>query len=236
LRPYLEDYNYGNAEKQRRRKRNFVKVGEIKIPWTRFRDGRTCIDMRRFGLGCRTFMDHEKALNEADRIARERNNGGAELVALTAPDRALFAEAIKRTKGFDFLRVIDAGVTALTRKPHPTGEVAQELLLKFEGKHKGYAQMMKRNWLEFARRYPGDIAGIRMQDIDAYLDWWVTTYKIGPRRRNNLLREIRMLFQGAKIRGYLPDGSAQSGNDRACKNEHRRYFSRAGPAVFEQGG
>ena len=49
-----------------------------------------------------------------------------------------------------------------------------------------------------------------MHDIEAFLDGWVEKHKVGPRRRNNLLREVRQLFQGAKIRGYLPDGITEA--------------------------
>ena len=196
--------------KRHRRKRNFVKVGIVKIPWCKLGDGRTYIDLRSIGQKPLTFTDHALAIEEAERIARERNNDGAGSVAFSAQDRGLFREVIKRANGFDILRVVDAGVAALTKKTHPTGEIVEELLPSFKGKHKGYAQMMEKNWREFARKYPGDIASIRMQDVEAYLNWWVETYKIGPRRRNNLLREIRMLFQGAKIRGYLPDGATEA--------------------------
>jgi integrase len=196
--------------KRHRRKRNFVKVGIVKIPWCKLSDGRTYVDLRSIGQKPFTFTDHSEAIEEAERIARERNNDGAGAMSFTASDRAMFREAVKRVNGLDLLRVVDAGVAALTKTLHPTADVVRELLPSFEGKHKGYAHSMRRTWEEFVRQYPGDIGSIRMHDIEAFLDSWVEKKKVGPRRRNNLLREIRQLFQGAKIRGYLPDGITEA--------------------------
>lgn len=211
-----------------RRKRNFVKVGTIKIPWTKFDDGRTCIDLRSLGLKRRTFVDHAEAVQEAERIARERHNGGAELVAFSANDRAVYAQLCEGARLFaldppaaitewrearrqmngskhSLAELVRAGVDALKRPPHPTGDVVLEILGTIKGKHKSYERGLRLNFLEFAKQHPGDIAEITATQIETYLNNWVELFKVGARRRNNLLRELRQLFQFAKIRGYVPD-------------------------------
>jgi integrase len=211
-----------------KRKRTFVKVGAIKIPWCKLGDGRTCIDPRSLGLKRQTFADHGEALAEAERIARERHNGGAEIVAFAAIDRGIYAQARADAKLFglelsdamtewrgsrrlmngcshSMIDIVRAGIDALRRPPHPVIDVVVEFLPRFIGKHKSYERGMRLNLLEFAKQHPGDINDVTITHVENYLAWWISTYHVGARRRNNLLRELRQLFRFARLRTYLPD-------------------------------
>src|SRR4051812_30908515 len=117
------------------RKRNFVKIGTVKIPWSRSKDGRTFVDLRKWRekKGLLTFRDHETALAEATRLAMELNAGGTASQVLTPEDRALYTQAVRlidaepAERRPTFLQVIDAGLSALRRPVHPVPNIVLQL-------------------------------------------------------------------------------------------------------------
>lgn len=100
--------------RKKQRKTTYERVGQIKIPWRRFGDGRTAIDLRSIHAlpererKVRTFANHREAIAEAHRIALELHNSGSEAQILTAEDRAAYARACSEAKrfGYDLLTAI----------------------------------------------------------------------------------------------------------------------------------
>jgi hypothetical protein len=182
--------------------REFVKVGEIKVAWHRMADGRTCIDPRRYGLPRQTFKDHTSALNEAERIARERHNNGAEMTTFTSRDRAELLEARKRANGFDLLGAIAAGVAALARPIHKTIEIAHELLESKQAHdlNKRYRRGLTSDVLRFARAFPDDLSKIEPADIDKLAN----SLGFGVRRRNAFIANVRHIYSFAAKRNRWP--------------------------------
>lgn len=211
------------------RKRNFVKVEAVKIPWYRI-GNRTFIDGRKYQRRLQTFTDHSEALAQAEALATEIHNGGAEATAFTARDRAIYAQALAQVQtfgvelpaallewseartastGHKLSEVVAAGVKALTRLVHPTMDVALQLIASKRGHDLDgrYERDVRRHLQEFAAAFPGDIARISTAEIEQ----WLNERKkhngelLGTVRRNHVLDDIVHLFKFARSRGFLPD-------------------------------
>jgi len=186
------------------RKRSFIKVGAVKIPWHRMADGRTCIDPRRLGLSRKTFADHSSALIEAERIARERHNGGADMAEFTAADRAIYAELRRKLNGslHSVLEIVDAGMVAMARPVHRTSAIAKELLTSKQAHdlNRRYFRTLSSDISAFAEAFPDDIEKILPRDIEQLLQ----SLNSAPRRRNAFLQNVRHLFTFAIKRNKLP--------------------------------
>ena len=209
-----------------KRKRDFVKVGNVKIAWTRFADGRTCLDLRKWREenSRPTFTDHAAALLEAQRIALELNAGGAASQTLSPADRASYDQARRdaaaydltvhaataewrqlrdkaKGSGRDLAELLGAGLLALQRPVHRVPIVAEELLRSSAPKdlHGRYRRGLESTLRHFAAAFPVDIAEITSGQIESYL----LALNKGPRRRDNILKEVRALFRFAWRRRYL---------------------------------
>ncbi len=227
------------AEK-RSAKRNWVQVGEVKIRWHRSGDGRTYLDLRRYRKQNRqpSFVDHEEALAEARRLALELSSGGRESQALTAKDRAVYAlarteseklgvdlskaiqdwstaQAAAAAAGVSLIDAVNAGIEVLRRKLHPIGDVVVEMLSSKNDHdfHGRYMYGLRTSCQDFAAAHPAAIEEITAAQIEAYLP----TLNVGPRRRNNVLQDIRHLFKFARSRGYLPDKITEAGKVELIK-------------------
>lgn len=216
------------------RDRNFVKVGTVKVRFHRAADGRTFVDGRRYGRKLCTFADHDEALREARRIAVEINEGGAEVLALTAQDRAAYAQAnaIAARHGADLGaamgewsavrellgepgvshrldEAVRAGLAALRRPVFTVAEVAGEFLnskaaTDFDGRH---ARDLRNITRDFAAAFPGDIAAIKPEDIEAFLAGRRRRHggNLSSKRRNHVHAIVIALFKFARDRARLPD-------------------------------
>lgn len=209
----------------KRSKRNFVKVGTIKIPWYRTNDGRTGVDLRSLGLKIRTFSDHASAIAEAERIARERHNGGAESVAFNANDRGVYAQLCEAAHLFgieppdaisewrdarrqisggahSLAALVAAGVAALTKPVHRTIDIVFELLAAKEPHdlNKRYRRGLTTDLQAFAARFPNDISKVETKEIESFL----SSFAYGTARRNAARDCVCHLFAFAKQRNYLP--------------------------------
>lgn len=216
------------------RDRNFVKVGNVKVRWHRAGDGRTFIDARRYGRRQSTFTDHDEALREARRIALEIHEGGAEVHAFTAADRACYAQAsaIALRTGSDLLSAVGewqtvrellaaepvshsleaavrAGLAALRRPIFHTPDVVGEFLNSkaaqdFDGRHERDLRNITR---DFAAAFPGDLAAITPEQIEAWMA--LRTRRDGGtlsgKRRNHVHAIVIALFKFARDRARLPD-------------------------------
>lgn len=205
-----------------------VKVGRVSIPRYQLGDGRVMIayPTATKKRHLQTFADPKEAAAEADRIARELHNGGSEAQIFTASDRASFsqakrdvaphgvavhvataqwAEAKRAINGsrHTVAEVIGAGLKALSRTIHPLPSVAAELLAAKDQRdlHGRYRRGLENTLQRLSARFPGDIAGVRAVELEHFL----TALDVGPRRRDNILGEIRHLFKFARSRSYLPD-------------------------------
>ncbi|HEX8313283.1 MAG TPA: site-specific integrase [Chthoniobacteraceae bacterium] len=130
-------------------------------------------------------------------------------------------EAKKQILGirYSLQEVIAAGVHALSRTPHPVPTVVAELLASQAQKdlHGRYRDGMQTTFANFAEAFPGEIREVKAPQIQRWLDGTVANEirsgglrkrngdPVGPRRRDNILKEVRLLFQYARLHGYLPD-------------------------------
>ena len=202
-----------------KRKRNFIVAGNVRIPWYRSADGRTFIDPRRFNRPILARSDHDEALAEGKRLAIELNAWGSEMAPLTAAERAEWEDTKKRLAGcrHALSEVITAGLAALQRVPHAVPDIIEELLRSKapQDLHGRYRRGLQKTLARFAQRFSGDIADIKTPHIEEYLE----TLQVGTRRRDNILDEIRHLFQFARLRGYLPDRISEA---RKVSHVHKR--------------
>ncbi|HEY5226299.1 MAG TPA: site-specific integrase [Methylovirgula sp.] len=219
-------------ELMKKRKRNFVAVGHVKVPWCRLGDGRTTVDPRKYGRKRQTFTDHDAALLEARKLAIEINGGGTEAHAFTAADRATFAHAnaevakhdvdlvagitewsAQRTaiagSGHALDTIVQAGLTALRRVAHPVSDVAREFIKSKAGQDLDgrYLRGIESTWMLMAERFSCDIREVTSEQLGGLLNGLRKRDgdPLGSRRRDNILDEIRQGFQFARLRGYLPD-------------------------------
>lgn len=229
---------------KKKRKRNYEEVGHIRIPWCKLADGRTVVDPRKYNRKRETFIDHEEALLTARRIATEINEGGAEIQAFTAADRATFAhasataakykldltgmaadysairEAMNGTK-HSVIEVVNAGVKALSQKIHRVPDIVAEMLQTLAPKdlHGRTKRGLESTGKLLAERFPGDIREVKAAHISLLLDGKRDEKTnelvgglrkrggdpIGTRRRDNILDEIRHIWNFAKLHEYIPD-------------------------------
>lgn len=118
-----------------------------------------------------------------------------------------------------FAEVIAAGLRALDRVPHPVPQVVEEFKTSQKRKdlHGRYRDGMLTTMQRFGEAFPGDIRDIRAPQIQRWLDGIEeggaisgglrkrNGQLVGTRRRDNILKEVRTLFQFARLHGYLPD-------------------------------
>ena len=196
------------ANKQRRRKRNFVKIGTVKIAWCKLADGRTYIDLRSIGRKPQTFSDHAEAIEEATRAARERHNEGAGAPDVTAADRAAYSAALQRMNGtpYSLLEVVEAGLAALSRPVHKVSNIVAELISSKQPHdlNQRYRRGVISDLQQFASNFPGDVSVIQPRQIEEYLAAEQQTRALGIRARNHLRDNICHLFNFARQRKYLP--------------------------------
>lgn len=242
---------------KKKRARNEVKVGAVKIRWYKLADGRTCLDLRQHRKTNQrpTFVDHAEAIAEAERIAIELNAGGTDSQVLTSADRAAYAwaqgeaarygcdltqaitewaEARRRLAGWDgsLPDAASAGMEALKRPLHPIATVVAELISSKSAHelHGRYAAGLKRTGELISARFPVPIEHITAKQLQEYLDGRLdetgarvgaladrSGRPVGPRRRNNVLKELRQIWQFARARGYLPDRITEAGKVELIK-------------------
>lgn len=205
-----------------------VRVESVSIPRYQLKDGRimiaypTATQKRK----CQTFANPAKAKAEAERIARDLHNGGTEAQIFTSADRADFSQAKRDVAPFavpvhvatsewsqakqkihgsrhTFAEVVAAGLTALQRAPHPVPDVVAELLRSKVPKELNgrYARGLQSTLTLFAERHAGEIRDLTAAHIESFLG----SFPVGPRRRDNILNELRHLFEFARLRSYLPN-------------------------------
>jgi len=224
-----------------------ITVGRVSIPRWILKDGRMMIayptpeNPRKL----QTFVNHAKGNAEAEKRARDLHNGGAEAQSFTSADRADLAQAKKdvgpfgvpvhvataqwaqgqlhiRGTGHSFAEVIQAGLAALLRAPHPSLAVLEEFKSTMIAKdlHGRYRRGLENDLQSFVEMHPQDIRDIKASQIQFYLDGRMDPLArkrlgglrkpdgelVGSRRRDNVLSEIRQLFQFARLRGYIADG------------------------------
>jgi integrase len=212
------------------RRRNYVTVGHVRIPWYRARDGRTFVDPRRYERPLFARKDHESALTEARKLAIELNGGGVEAAAMSAEDRAAYALAKgkaetlglslthaialleqihKLAEGLDLPAAVAAGVRAIRRPVHHVADVAAELIAsKADADLDGrYKRQIGRHLMDFAAAFPGEMSAIEVGQIETWIK--ARTRKNGQplsaARRDHVRDDIIHLFKFARTRGYLPD-------------------------------
>jgi hypothetical protein len=211
-----------------KRKRNFEKFGNVKIPWCRLSDGRTCIDPRKYARKRQAYRDHEAALHAARKIALEISQGGEEAPSLTSEERAAFAHATaeagrhrvdlltaitewaetrRLADGLCLVDTVRAGAAVLRVTEHRVVDVVLELITakSKEDINGRYFRGLQKSLQNFAGAMGTPIERVMAADIETYLDAIVARDGIGPRRRNNILHEIRHLFEYAKLRSYVAD-------------------------------
>lgn len=213
-----------------RRKRNFVTVGHVRIPWYRGGDGRTFVDPRKYDRALFARKDHDAALTEARKLAIELNGGGLEAAAMNAEDRAAYAlakakaeklglsltgalaeleQSRKLAAGIPLHEAVAAGVAALRRPVHLVGTVAAELLAsKADADLDGrYKRQIARHLTDFAAAFSGEIQKVEVGQIEQWIK--ARTRKGGQplsaARRDHVRDDIVHLFKFARTRGYLPD-------------------------------
>jgi integrase len=178
----------------------------------------------------RAFSDHAAALRYAERIGLEIVAAGADARELVPGDRIAYSlalsECVKRgisfadmvaewsqaRKSADMVGrslgdIVAAGVLVLTAKTQTVESVVQEMLASKSGHdlQRRYLRGLRATGELLAARFPGPIQHVTAADLERLLD----TYRgrggqpVGPRRRNNLLREVRQVFAFAQSRGYL---------------------------------
>lgn len=132
-----------------------------------------------------------------------------------------WSEARKAIHGsrHTFAEVIAAGLKTLHRQPWPVGAVVAELIASQSTKdlHGRYRDGMHTTFAKFARDFSGDIRDVKAPAIQRWLDGSLegglrqgglrkrNGEPVGTRRRDNILKELRLLFQYARLHGYLPD-------------------------------
>lgn len=208
-----------------------VKVGGVAIARYQLGDGRIqIIDRRADGRRWpRNFADAKSAREFCEQRARELHNGGTEAQAFTTADRASYAQATRDAGGLpvhvvtaewsqakakingsvhSFLEVIEAGIRALKQSVHTVPTIVEELAKSMAAQdlNARYRRGLESTAAAFAKTFPGNIAQIRAPEIERFLD----ELQVGSRRRDNVLREIRHIFNFARLRSYLPDSISEA--------------------------
>ena len=104
------------------------------------------------------------------------------------PLRSAVEEFLRRTKG------VTLGTTV--------SEVVEELIIAKEqdGMSRRYLLQLRSILRLFAKAFPGPIMHVRSEEIDS----WLRASKLAPISRNNRLTVLRVLFNFAKQRSYVP--------------------------------
>jgi len=196
--------------KRRQKALDPIRVGSIVLPRYLRDNGRVVLIITRGGRRTQhTYPDLASSKLEGERIARELHNAGAEgQTPMPAAERAewalckrIVAESGSRRPISEILR---AGLAALVQPVHPSGRVLEELLASKQASdlQGRYLRGLRNTCRAFCTAHPGPIDRIQIHDIER----WLAEQRVGPRRRDNMLSELRHLFTFARSRGYLPVG------------------------------
>lgn len=173
----------------------------------------------------RMFTSLDDAKSEA-KIAAEKIQRGLQTTNDLRPaEREAYLAAQRRLKGFDMplLAAVEeyvkcrerlgsvpllAAVEEFLRSSKgvtlgvPVGQVCDELVAcrKQDGVSDRYRLQLSSTLNLFKAAFPGPIMGVKSDQIDR----WLRDSKLGPVTRNNRLTIIRLLFNFAKQRNYLP--------------------------------
>jgi integrase len=191
-------------------KTTVITVGNVSVPIDQWSDGRFWVHWTENGKQRKLpYKALEKAKAVARLVATRLAKNQPSLSDFTAAEREVFRtiEKIATAHGSTPLQAIDEWrAHRLTRtKVHLAGDVLRELLLSKQGHdlHGRYIRGLRDDLEPFVRAYPGDIRDQTPFQIETYLS---SLSNVGPRRRNNVLSEIRHYQEFARIRGYMPDG------------------------------
>jgi len=193
-----------------------IKVGNVSISRCIYADGRLAIwyPWKDNPRKVQTFVNHKKGNAEAERIARELHNGGAEAQIFTSADRADYSQARKdvapfgiavhvataswseeekqiRAGGFSRAAVIEAGLESLLRTPHLVPDVAVEFINSKETDQnldRRYKRGIRSTWELMASRFKCDIREVTAHQLETLLDGEIdaaTRQRIGGLRKSN---------------------------------------------------
>lgn len=132
-----------------------------------------------------------------------------------------WSEAKKKINGLrhSLAEVVAAGVEVLSRKPHPVPDVVEAMLRSKapQDLHAGWRDSMAATLRRFGQAFPGDIREVKAAAIQIWLDGRDEAgihvgglrkrngEPVGTRRRDNILKEVRLLFRYARLHSMLPD-------------------------------
>ena len=175
----------------------------------------------------RSFSDHTKARQEAEKIAMQLSTGDALAGAMRSADAASYGRAMEllRPTGaslelacatfascFETLgsnRMQEAatfyqrhGANAVT--PKPVADVVAELigLKENRGASKRYVADLRQRLSRFANAFAVDISSVTTAEVQQWLD----RLKLSPTSVKNFRRLINVLFSFAESRGYIFKG------------------------------
>lgn len=173
----------------------------------------------------RMFTDIDKAKSEAKLAAEKIQRGLASNNDLTSRERELFHAACKLLSPLStpLVSAIEEYVIARevlgdiplvsaakefkrqnegVRTGVSTADICEELyaVKKQDGLGKGYRDSVKSTLTAFCKAFPESIRHVKSEQIDA----WLRETSHNPATRNNRLVIVRMLFNFAKQRSYLP--------------------------------
>jgi integrase len=172
----------------------------------------------------RSFSSLKDARSEATQIATAIANGEADVLKLTATDRATYLHAIAELRPLKIplhvaiseyveARQHAGGSLIAAAKEYgqrhsgqtvrkAVADVVRELLQAKEqdGMSIRYLQSLRSNLNRFSQHFRMNIATVTA----ALIEDWLRRRTRGPRTRNNIRHSIITLFNFAKARGYLP--------------------------------
>jgi len=133
----------------------------------------------------------------AQRMAKEQNTPLVSAMEEWANCRKLLGDVPLRSAVEEFLRRT-SGVTLGIKM----AQVVEELIAAKEqdGMSRRYRLQLQSILGIFAKAFPGPIMHVKAEDIDS----WLRASKLAPISRNNRLTVVRVLFNFAKQRNYVP--------------------------------
>jgi integrase len=175
----------------------------------------------------RSFSNHDKAIAEANRIARLISTGESHAARITGKDAASFGRALELlrptgqaiefaaanyAKAFEILgsdRIVQAAQDFARRNPstrqaRTVRQVADELIeLKARrGAGVRYLEDLRSRLAALATRFAVNVDTVTTADVQAWLD----SMKAAPRSVKNCRSAASLLFQFAESRGYIVRG------------------------------
>jgi integrase len=179
----------------------------------------------------RTFPTLQKAQDEATVLANQMAAGELDALTLTNSDRSAYVRSLELLKPFgtplemavmqfaEAARILDGGSLVEAAKfyarhhhrklvSRAVPDVVKEFLAAKEqdGASAVYLKDLRTRLIPFGEAFHSPISMVLAPEIEDYL----RDLKAGPRSKNNTRKVVKILFNFAQRRGYLPKGLTEA--------------------------